>query len=116
MVECGRVGKLLGVGWLVLCGGLVGAAVAALVGWWGGWEGGGGGVGGSPGSLLEVWGSVLDDFLDVWIFGIHPQNNQDKKNIVYITSTITRAIKLDTFRLYVIKTNGLKTYIIFTSL
>ncbi len=82
-------------------------------GFWGGRRGGRGGWG-VPGVTFGGWGhfsnQVLEIFPLVRILGIHPQNNQDKKNKVYITSTITRAIKLDTFRLYVIKTNGLKTF------
>ena len=84
-------------------------------GFWGGRRGGRGGRG-SPGSLLEVWGSVLDDFLDVWIFGIHPQNNQDKKNIVYITSKITRALRIRHFQIICYQNERVKNLNLFSSL
>ena len=93
-------------------GSLFGSAPSALLGVLGGSEGGEGGVGGSPGSLLEVWGSVLDDFLDVWIFGIHPQNNQDKENIVYITSKITRALRIRHFQIICYQNERVKNLIL----
>jgi len=96
-----------------LWGSLLGSVPSALFGVLEGSEGGEGGPRGSIWGFWSVFEQFWRFFLYVRIFGIHPQNNQDIKNKVYITSTITRAIKLDTFRLYVIKTNGLKTFIFY---
>ena len=62
-----------------------------FLGFWGGRRGGRGGWGGPRGHFWELGFSFrfsLEIFPHVWMFGIHPQNNQNKKNKVYITNTI----------------------------
>ena len=89
-------------------------------GGFGGVGGGGGGGGGGPGghfwrfrvTFLTLFDQIFYTFFYTFPLETFP-------TIVYGCSEfipkITRAIKLDTFRLYVIKTNGLKTYNYFSS-